>query len=154
MSFERRAAERGIEIPAPTIPGAAYITGIIMGSYAYTSGHTPHLEGNVYLPGKLGLDRSVPEGYQAARRAALNCLGSLRGLLGSLDRIRRVTKVVGYVNAAKDFTEPHLVINGASELLLEIFAERGRHIRSAIGVSTLPLGASVEIEMVVELEEE
>lgn len=154
MSFERRAAELGIEIPVPTTPGAAYITGTIMGRYAYTSGHTPHQDGKVYLPGKLGQDRSVSEGYEAARRAALNCLGSLRGMFGSLDRIRRVAKVVGYVNAVEGFTEPHLVINGASELLLEIFGERGKHVRSAIGVSALPLGAPVEIEVVVELEVE
>lgn len=152
MSFEQRAAELGIQIPAPTVPSAAYITGIVMGRYAYSSGHTPNLEGKVYLPGKLGRDLSVQEGYQAARRAALNCLGSLKGLLGSLDRISRITKVVGYVNATADFVEPHLVINGASDLLLELFGEKGRHVRTAVGVNTLPLGAAVEVEIVVELE--
>jgi len=153
MHVEQRLAELGILVPPATSPKAAYITGVVMGNYACSSGHTPHINGNVYLPGKVGRERTVEEGYEAARMAALNCLGSLRGLLGSLDRIQRIVKVTGYVNATEDFQEPHLVINGASELLLHIFGEKGLHIRCAIGVCALPFGAPVEIEMLVELKE-
>ncbi|NTW04673.1 MAG: RidA family protein [Peptococcaceae bacterium] len=140
-----------IILPLPAKPLAAYISAVRSGDYIYTSGQLPIVNGKLISQGKLGEDISLEEGYQAARIAVVNCLAAIKGLIGNLDKIRKIIKITGYVNSGLGFTNQPAVINGASEFLIEVFGEAGRHARSAVGVSELPLGASVEIEMIVEL---
>ena len=151
MSAEARIKELNLSIPAPPKPVAAYVPTVTTGNHIYTSGQVPLVEGKLLYKGKLGEDISVNDGYQAARICALNCLGALKEALGSLDKIQRVVKVTGFVNSPGSFSDQPKVINGASDLLVDIFGDRGRHARSAVGVSSLPLGAAVEVEMMVEV---
>ena len=152
MSVEAKITELGVDIPLPPQPVGAYVPCLISGNLAITSGQLPMVEGALLYRGKLGRDFSVDEGYKAARICALNCLGVLKSTLGSLDKIKRIIKVTGFVHSENDFYDQPKVINGASELLGELFGDKGKHARSAVGVNSLPLGAAVEIEMMVELE--
>lgn len=145
--IEARIAELGYTLPEPPEPVAAYIPGVLDGGLVYTSGQLP-LSAGALVKGKLGAGLTVEEGYEAARICALNCLGVIKSMVGDLDRVQRIVKVVGFVNSAQDFEAQPKVINGASELLGEIFGEAGRHSRSAVGVSSLPLGACCELEMI------
>jgi enamine deaminase RidA (YjgF/YER057c/UK114 family) len=120
------------------------------GSLYFVSGQIPTDEGGVRFVGKVGRDFTVEAGRDAARLCAINILAQLQSALGELDRIARIVKVVGFVNALPDFTDPQLVVNGASDFLVEVLGERGRHARSAVGVATLPLGVAVEVEAIVE----
>jgi enamine deaminase RidA (YjgF/YER057c/UK114 family) len=115
------------------------------------SGHGPTKDGRFTCIGKVGRDLSVEQGYEAARMVALNCLASARSVLGDLDRITRVLKLLAMVNCTEDFTEQPKVINGASDLLVQLFGESGRHARSAVGMQALPFGIAVEIEMIFEI---
>jgi enamine deaminase RidA (YjgF/YER057c/UK114 family) len=117
------------------------------------SGHGP-LEKDRLITGKLGSDLTVEEGYQAARLVAIGLLGSLKDVIGDLERVRRIVKLLGLVNSEPTFLEQPQVINGASDLLVEVFGEKGRHARSAVGTNTLPVNIAVEIEMIVEVEDE
>ena len=150
MDAEARLKRLGITLPATSSPVANYVPAIQTGNLLFLAGHVPMQEGRV-VTGKLGRELSVDEGYQAARVATLNCLASARAALGSLKRVRRVVKVVGLINSADGFTDQPRVLNGCSDLLVEIFGEAGRHARSATGVNELPLGAAVEVEMVLEV---
>lgn len=141
-----------IVIPDMPRPVAAYIPAQIVGNLIYSSGQTPTREGKLVFTGRVGTELSVDQGYQAARLACLNCLSQLQYVLGNLDRIKRIVKVNGYVRSSPGFGDQPKVINGASELLLEIFGDDGKHARTAIGVSELPFGAPVEIEMIAEIE--
>ena len=128
-----------------------------VGNLVFVAGHGPQTldaEGNPtgYVTGKVGADVSVEEGYQAARLTAISMLSTLRGEIGDLDRVRRIVRVFGMVNAVDGFTQQPEVINGASDLLVELFGERGKHARAAVGMASLPRDISVEIEMVVEIE--
>jgi enamine deaminase RidA (YjgF/YER057c/UK114 family) len=153
MSAERRLADLGIAIPMLPPPVAAYVPAVRTGRLVYASGQTPTIDGVLQVRGKLGDAISVEEGRGAARLAALNCLAEVRGLLGSLDAISRVVRLTGYVASAPGFGEQPAVMNGASQLLEEVFGEAGRHARSAIGVAELPFGAPVEVELIVEVRE-
>ncbi|HEY6799336.1 MAG TPA: RidA family protein [Agromyces sp.] len=150
---EARLAELGIELPDVAPPVAAYIPAVVTGQYVYTSGQLPFDAGALPATGKVG-DGSglVPaddaKGY--ARTAVLNALAAVRAELGSLDRVTRIVKLVGFVASDPSFTGQPGVINGASELLGEVFGEAGRHARSAVGVAVLPLDSPVELELVVE----
>ena len=146
-----RLRELGIELPAAPRPVAAYVPAVRAGDLVYTSGQIPLREGRVEYAGRVGEDLSVEQGAAAARLCCLNALAVLRAELGDLDRITRVVRVVGYVRSAPGFTEQPRVVNGASELLLDVFGEAGRHARSAVGVSELPLGSAVELELVVQV---
>lgn len=146
--IEDRARELGIEIPKAPQPQASYVPAKRAGDLVYTSGMGAIRGGERQYCGRVGADVSVEDAYQSARYAALNCLAALREGLGSLDTVAGVTKVTGYIRSAPDFSEQHKVLNGASDLLIELFEERGRHTRSAIGVSELPFGISVEVEMI------
>jgi enamine deaminase RidA (YjgF/YER057c/UK114 family) len=152
-SFEARLAELGIDLPDVAAPVAAYVPTVATGSYVYTSGQLPFVSGALPATGKVGDGHGlVPadDAKEYARTCVLNALAAIRAEIGSLDRIRRVVKVVGFVASDPSFTGQPGVINGASELLGEIFGDAGRHARSAVGVAVLPLDAPVEVELVVE----
>jgi enamine deaminase RidA (YjgF/YER057c/UK114 family) len=148
---EDKLRELGYSLPEVSRPVAAYVPGVLVDGMVYTSGQLPLVNGKVTYPGRLGEDLSVSQGYEAARLCALNCLAVVKQLVGSLNRVEKIVKVVGYVNCAPGFNEQPKVINGASELLGQVFGEIGQHARSAVGVSALPLEASVELEMVVKV---
>lgn len=148
---EQKLQQMGIEIKSPPAPLAAYIPAIRTGDYVYTSGQIPLADGELKYKGKLGGEFSVEEGYAAARLCAINCLSAIKGVIGDLDLIEQVVKVTGFVNSAPGFADQPKVINGASELLGEVFGESGKHTRSAVGVSELPVDSAVEVEVIVRL---
>ena len=149
---EERLAASGIVIPDVPVPLAAYVPGVVSGNLVHTSGQLPMAKGALAFKGKLGQDASVEDGYAAAKQCAVNCLGVVKALIGDLDSVKRVVKVVGFVNSTPDFEAQPKVINGASELLQLAFGENGAHARSAVGVAALPLGAMWEVEIVVEFQ--
>ncbi|HEY5724467.1 MAG TPA: RidA family protein [Methylomirabilota bacterium] len=153
MSAEARIKELGITLPPPPKPGGNYVPGVRVGNLLFLSGHGPlQVEGKTRPRGKVGREISPEEAYQIAREIGINLLGSTRSLLGSLDKVKRVVKVLGMVNSAEGFGEQPKVINGFSDLMVEVFGESGRHARSAVGMAELPFGIPVEIEMVLEVE--
>ena len=147
---EERLAAAGIAVPDVPVPLAAYVPGLISGNMVYTSGQLPMSNWQLAYKGRLGEDASMEDGYAAAKQCAVNCLGVVKALLGDLDRVTRVVKVVGFVNSTADFEAQPKVVNGASELLQAAFGDAGSHARSAVGVAALPLGAMCEVEIVVE----
>ncbi len=146
-----RLQELGISLPASVVPAASYVMAAQSGNLVHLSGHIAKKEGSVWT-GKLGTTLTTEDGRAAARLVAIDLLGSLHAHTGDLNRVRRIVKLVSMVNSAPDFTEQHLVTNGASELLVDVFGDSGRHARSAFGVVQLPLGACVEIELFAEVE--
>ncbi|MFF5991128.1 RidA family protein [Prauserella flavalba] len=150
MSWSARLAELGIELPGVAAPVAAYIPAIRSGSLVFTSGQLPFVEGSLAATGKVGGEVSPEEAKQHARTAVLNALAAVHDLVG-IDSVVRVVKVTGFVASSEGFTGQPAVINGASELLGEVFGDEGRHARSAVGVAELPLGAPVEVELTVEV---
>lgn len=151
MTVDEKLAELGIELPSVAAPVAAYVPAVTSGSHVWTSGQLPFIEGILPATGKVGAQVSAENATEYARIAALNALAAIKAEIGSLDRIKRVVKVVGFVASDPSFTGQPGVINGASNVLGEIFGEAGVHARSAVGVSVLPLDAPVEVELVVEL---
>ena len=151
MTWHDRLAELGIELPELAKPVAAYVPAVRTDRYVYTSGQLPFVSGVLPATGKVGAEVSPEEAKRYARTCALNALAAVHDLVG-LDAVVRVVKMVGFVASADGFTGQPGVINGASEVLGEIFGEAGRHARSAVGVAELPLGAPVEVELVVEVE--
>lgn len=152
MSTEQRIAELGIEIPVASAPVANYVMTRQSGSLLFVSGHVCRRDGAV-VTGQLGDTVSRDDGYALARATMLDILASARAALGSLDRVTAVVKISGFVNSTAAFTEQSLVVNGASDLLVEVFGdERGRHARAAVGVAQLPLGAAVELEATFEVQ--
>lgn len=141
----------GIELPAVASPAAAYVMAVTSGSTVFVSGHIAKEAGKPWV-GKLGLDMDTASGKAAARSIAIDLMATLQSHLGSLDRVKRIVKVMGLVNSTDLFTEQHLVVNGCSELLFDVFGEAGKHARSAFGVTQIPLGACVEIELIAEIE--
>ena len=151
--IESRLAEREIHIPEVAAPAANYVPWTVTGNLVFVSGQITMEDGAIRYQGTVGKDFSVEEARQAARLCALNLVAQLRAACGGdLDRVRRVVKLGGFVNSAPGFTEQHLVINGASDLMVEVFGEAGRHARAAVGVPALPLGVAVEVDGVFELE--
>jgi enamine deaminase RidA (YjgF/YER057c/UK114 family) len=139
-------------LPTPAQPIGSYVPVVQVGNVLFTSGALPVKDGKLEHTGAVGsYSVSLEKGREAARLCAINCLGNLRAYLGGLDRIKRIIKLTGFVNSAPVFYEQPAVINGASDLLVELFGEQGRHARSAVGVSALPMNASVELEMIVEV---
>ena len=143
--------ELGIELPTAGAPAAAYVMSAQSGNTVYLSGHIAKKDGKVWA-GKLGADLNTEEGKLAARSIAVDLLATLHAPVGDLNRVKRIVKLMSLVNSTLDFTEQHLVTNGASELIADVFGERGKHARSAFGVAQIPLGACVEIEMIAEVE--
>lgn len=153
MSAEAKLKDLGITLPQPPKPLGNYVPGVRVGNLLFLSGHGPiRIEGKQAARGKLGRDLSIEDGYKAAREVGINLLGSTRALLGSLDKVKRVVKVLGMVNSAEGFGDQPKVINGFSDLMVEVFGENGRHARSAVGMAELPMGIPVEIEMILEVE--
>ena len=152
-SAENKLKELGLTLPDPPKPVASYIPTLIISDLLFTSGNLPLLAGKVIYTGKMGEGgNNIETGYEASKLATLNSLSAVKEKLGSLSKIKRVVKVTGYVNSASGFCDQPKVINGASDLLVSIFGEAGKHVRSAIGVSELPLNALVEIEFIYQVE--
>jgi enamine deaminase RidA (YjgF/YER057c/UK114 family) len=143
--------ELGLEIPEVPKPVAAYIPAKQTGKLVFTAGQLPMVNGELISKGLLGQDVEIDEANKAARICTLNALAAIKGVIGDLDRIKQIVRVVGYVASVPTFTQQPAVVNGASELLLEIFGENGKHARSAVGMVVLPLNASVEIELTIEV---
>ena len=151
MGADARLTELGLELPTPPRPLANYVTAARSGTLLFLSGHGPVREGRVLYQGTVGRNLTIEEGQAAARLTGLNLLASARDALGSLDRVRRVVKLFGMVRCAEDFVEHPKVINGCSDLMVEVFGDAGRHARSAVGMGSLPFGVAVEIEMILEV---
>lgn len=142
----------GIELPAPPAPVANYVRSVRTGNLVFLAGHGPLKADGSYVTGKVGRDLTTEEGYEAARLTGIALLASLKAEIGNLNKVKRVVKVVGMVNATDDFTEQPNVINGHSDLMVAVFGEkRGKHARSAVGMASLPINIAVEIEMTVEV---
>lgn len=148
---EARIAELGIELPSGISPIGHYVGAARSGSLLFCSGHLPSFTGDPRYRGKLGRDVTVEQGYRGARQAALNMLASARETLGSLDHVTRIVKLFGMVNATEEFVEHPRVVDGASDVLHEIFGDRAAHARSAVGMAQLPNGSCVEVEAVLEI---
>jgi enamine deaminase RidA (YjgF/YER057c/UK114 family) len=149
--IEARLKALGIVLPPVPTPQANYVPTVVTGKLIFVSGQVPSTPEGVKYVGKIGREFSIEEGRQAARICAVNILANLKAGLGDLEKLARIVKLTGFVNAVADFNEPHKVVNGASDLLTEVLGERGKHSRSAIGVATLPLGVAVEVEAIGEI---
>ncbi len=154
MGAESRLKEKNITLPPPNTPVANYVGAVRAGQLLFVSGHGPlRTDGKPSMRGKVGRELSTEQGYQVAREVGLNLLATTRASLGSLDKVKRVVKVLGMVNSADGFGDQPKVINGFSDLMVEVFGEAiGKHARSAVGMAELPMGIPVEIEMVLEVE--
>ena len=150
--IESNLANLGLILPAISKPVAAYIPAKQSGKLVFTAGQLPMVNGELISKGLLGQDVEIEDANKAARICTLNALAAIKGVIGDLDRIKQVVRVVGYVASVPTFTQQPAVVNGASELLLEIFGDSGKHARSALGMAVLPMNASVEIELTVEVE--
>ena len=150
-TIAQRLKELQIELPTAGAPAAAYVMSAQTGKTLFLSGHIAKKDGKP-LVGKLGLTMNTEEGKLAARSIAIDLMATMQAHLGNLDRVKRIVKVMSLVNSTETYTEHHLVTNGCSELLFEVFGETGKHARSAFGVAQIPLGACVEIELIVEVE--
>ena len=150
MSIDARLAELGIELPQAAAPVAAYVPVVVAGGLAHVSGQLPFI-GGALVTGRLGEDVSLEDGTAAARACALMILAQVKAALGSLDTVERVVKLGAFVNSAGAFTDQPKVANGASELMVQVFGDAGKHARSAVGVPVLPLGAAVEVDAILAL---
>ena len=151
MTPEDALAKLGLSLPSVSKPVAAYVPGVRVGNLLFVSGQLPFVDGKLPKTGRLGEGVTVDEGKEMARTCVLNALAVVKAEAGDLSRVKRVVRVGAFVASANDFTQQPQVANGASELLQQVFGEAGRHARAAVGVNVLPLGAPVEVEMLVEL---
>lgn len=153
QSVDQRLAELGIELTEPTAPVATYVNAVTTeGNLVFLAGKGPQNADGSYVTGKVGKDLTLEQGNAAARLTGINQLASLKQHLGSLDRVKRIVKVTGMVNCHSDFTNQPEVMNGYSDLMVEVFGENGKHARTSIGVNALPRNIAVEVEMIVEIE--
>jgi len=148
--IEEKLKSLNITLPSPPKPAGSYVPVIKSDHTVYVSGQIPIKDGKLAFKGKVPNDQSLEQAQEAAKLCAINALAQLKSELGSLDKISKILRVSGFVNSVPDFTEQPKVINSASDLLFEIFGEKGKHSRIAVGVASLPLGATVEIDMIVE----
>ena len=152
MAVEEKLREMGLELSEPNPPVANFVSAVRTGNLLYVAGHIPRMpDGSVLNQGKVGRDVTPEQGYEAAKRAMLNCLAAVKAATGDLDKVRRVVKLLVMVNADPEFDSHFIIGNGASDLLVELYGDQGRHARSAVGMSGLPLRAPVEVEMIVEV---
>jgi enamine deaminase RidA (YjgF/YER057c/UK114 family) len=149
--IEDKLIELGLHLPIAPIPLASYVPAVVVGNLIFTSGQIPVLDGELKFKGKIGKDLTEEEGRSAAELCVLNCLSVIKNSVGSLDKIEKIIKVTVFINSADTFTGQPKVANGASDLLVKLFGEKGKHARSAVGVNELPINAAVEIEMVARL---
>ena len=148
MQIEARLKEMGIDLPPAVTPVANYVPAVRTGNLVFLSGHGPFNKDGSLITGKVGADLTVDQGYGAARRVAIGLMGSLKAEIGDLDKVERIVKLLGLVNCTPEFADQPKVINGASDLLVEVFGDQGKHARSAVGTNALPLNIAVEIEMI------
>ena len=152
MRIEQKLTDMGLELVPAAAPVANYVSAVRTGNLLFVAGHIPFRpDGTVLNAGKVGRDVSEEQGYEAAKLTMMNCLASIKAAIGDLDKVKRVVKLLVMVNADPEFGRHFIVGNGASDLLVELFGDQGRHARSAVGVGSLPLGTCVEIEMIVEV---
>jgi enamine deaminase RidA (YjgF/YER057c/UK114 family) len=150
---ETKIKEKGIVLVPPSSPVANYVNAVRVGNLLYLAGKGPQKADNTFITGKVGKDLTVEQGYEAARITAINHLAVIKNELGSLNKVKRIVKVLGMVNCTEDFKDQPKVINGYSDLMVEIFGDKGKHARSAVGMYALPFNMAVEIEVIVEIEE-
>ncbi len=150
-TVESRLAAAGLTLPEATTPLAAYVPAVLSGRYVYTSGQLPVVDGELIATGKVGVEIDPEQAAELAARCALNAIAAIKSVIGDLDKVVRVVKVVGFVASDPEFSGQPAVMNGASNLLLEAFGDAGRHARSAVGVAVLPRNAPVEVEVIVEV---
>ena len=148
---EAKLKELGITLPTPPQPVANYVNGVRTGNLIFLAGKGPKRADGTEITGKLGQDVSIEEGYEGARLTAINQMSVLKAMLGDLNKVKRVVKVLGMVNSDPSFVDQPKVINGFSDLIVEVFGDRGKHARAAVGMASLPRGQAVEIEMIVEV---
>jgi enamine deaminase RidA (YjgF/YER057c/UK114 family) len=153
MDYEAKLKEMGVILPQAPPPAGAYVPAVRTGNLVFCSGQGTYKEGKLHYIGRVGQDVTLEEAYEGARLAAINCLAEIVTVAGSLNNIEKVIHVRGFINSATDFHDQPLVLNGASEFLLELFGEKGKHARAALGTSNLPGNICVEVEMIVELKE-
>lgn len=153
MKIEDRLAELGLSLPEVPAPVAAYVPAVRAGNWVYVSGQTPFRDGKLRVKGKVGKDVTLEDAYEEAKQCALNIMAAVKSVAGSLDNVERIVKLVGFVASMPDFTDAPKVVNGASELFVQVFGDKGKHARSAVGVASLPLDCCVEVEAVVLLKE-
>lgn len=152
MQIERKIAAMGVELVAPSAPLANFVQVQRSGNLLFVAGHLPRKpDGDILFPGKVGREVTVEQGYDAAKLSAFNCLGSIKESIGDLDNVKQVLKLLVMVNADPEFDRHFVVANGASDLLVELYGDAGRHARSAVGMGGLPRGSCVEVEMIVEV---
>lgn len=152
MRIEERIKELGIDLPDAAAPAAMYVPVKQAGNLLFVSGQIPVLNGKMQYEGKAGQDKSLEEAQAAARLCAINIVAQAKAFLGDLDKVKSIVKITCFVASKTDFDKQHLVANGASELLFDVFGEAGRHTRSAVAVNQLPLNATVEVEAIIEVE--
>ena len=150
MSIYDKLSQLNITLPPVSVPAAAYLPFVQAGKLVFLSGHIARRDGQPWV-GQLGKNMATPEGKAAARAIAIDLMGTLHAAVGDLNKVKRIVKLMSLVNSTGDFTEQHLVTNGASELFGEVFGDKGAHARSAFGVAQIPMGACVEIEMIAEV---
>ena len=150
MSANQRINELGIVLPQVATPAGAYVPAVVSGNLVFTAGQIPLVDGKLAATGKVGKDLTAEQAKDIARICALNAVAAVKSVIGDLDRVKKVVKVVGFVSSDPSFSQQPAVVNGASELLEQIFGEKGIHARSAVGVAVLPLDAPVEVELIVE----
>ncbi len=153
MKIEDRLTELGLSLPEVPAPVAAYVPAVRAGNWVYVSGQTPFRDGKLRVKGKVGKDVTLEDAYEEAKQCALNIMAAVKSVAGSLDNVERIVKLVGFVASTPDFTDAPKVVNGASELFVQVFGDKGKHARSAVGVASLPLDCCVEVEAVVLLKE-
>jgi enamine deaminase RidA (YjgF/YER057c/UK114 family) len=149
---ETKLKEKGIVLIPPSNPVANYVNAVRVGNLLYLAGKGPSRADNTYITGKVGKDLTIEQGYEAARLTAINHLAVIKNELGSLNKVKRIVKVLGMVNCTEDFKDQPKVINGYSDLMVEIFGDKGKHARSAVGMYALPFNMAVEVEVIVEIE--
>jgi enamine deaminase RidA (YjgF/YER057c/UK114 family) len=152
-SIEDVLSSLGITLPAPPAPAGSYVPAVISGRLVFLAGQIPTEAGQVKFKGKAGKDLSIEAAQQAARLCTINALAQLKAALCSLDRVKRIVKVTGFVNCEPNFVNQASVINGASDLLVQVFGDNGRHARAAVGVNSLPLDSTVEVELIAEIKQ-
>jgi enamine deaminase RidA (YjgF/YER057c/UK114 family) len=150
---EKRLEELGIILPVPAVPIANYVNAVRVGNLIFLAGKGPSKPDGTSITGKVGTDLSIEEGREAARLVGINQLAVLKAELGDLNKVKRIVKVLGMVNCMSDFTEQPKVMNGFSDLMVEVFGEKGKHARSAVGMNALPSNIAVEVELIVEVED-
>lgn len=152
IDYDKKLKELGIELITPLKPVANYVKVVRTGNLLYLAGDGPTLANGSYITGKVGVDLTVEQGYEAAKQTGISIISTLKAELGDLNKVKRIVKVLGMVNCPGNFTDQPKVINGFSDLMVAVFGEKGRHARSAVGMTSLPMNTTVEIEVIVEIE--